>query len=125
MIKAIQTDNAPKAIGPYSQAIDTGDFVYVSGQIPINPETGEIVAGGIEEQTNQVMKNIEAVLTASNLTFSNAVKFTIYIKEMNDFATVNEVYGKYLSTPYPARATVEISQLPKGALIEMDVIAKK
>lgn len=124
MTKAIQTDNAPAAIGPYSQAIDAGDFVYVSGQIPINPESGEL-EGGIEQQTDQVMKNIEAVLTAAGLNFSHAVKFTIYIRAMDDFATINEIYGKFLSTPYPARATVEVSQLPKGALIEMDVIAKK
>ncbi|WP_138420322.1 RidA family protein [Aquibacillus sediminis] len=124
MAKAIQTKKAPQAIGPYSQAIDLGDLVFVSGQIPINPETGEI-ASGIEDQTAQVMKNIEAILHEASITFTDVVKFTIYITNMDDFATVNQVYSAYLTEPYPARATVEVSRLPKGVNIEMDVIAKR
>ncbi|MDL4839041.1 RidA family protein [Aquibacillus rhizosphaerae] len=124
MVKAIQTDAAPQAIGPYSQAIDLGDLVFVSGQIPINPATGEIEEG-IENQTAQVMKNIQSILTEAKLTFANVAKFTIYITNMDDFAKINEVYAKFLTEPYPARATVEVSKLPKGVGIEMDVIAKR
>ncbi|MFC4386366.1 RidA family protein [Gracilibacillus marinus] len=125
MVKAIHTANAPQAIGPYSQAIDAGDFVFVSGQIPLNPQTMEVVEGDIAKQTEQVMKNLQAVLEEANLTFSNVVKFTIYITNMDDFATINEVYATFLKEPYPARATVEVSKLPKGVGVEMDVIAKK
>ncbi|GAB3048476.1 RidA family protein [Virgibacillus ainsalahensis] len=121
MVKAIHTEKAPAAIGPYSQAIQAGDFVYVSGQIPINPATGELVEG-IENQTKQVLENLKAILTEAGTDFTQAVKFTIYLTSMDDFATVNEIYGKYLSEPYPARATIEISRLPKDALVEMDVI---
>ncbi|MCT2538149.1 RidA family protein [Aquibacillus koreensis] len=124
MVKAIHTNNAPQALGPYSQAIDLGDLVFVSGQIPINPETGEI-AEGIENQTAQVMKNLEAILTEANLTFVNVAKITIYITNMDDFAKINEVYAGFLTEPYPARATVEVSKLPKGVGIEMDVIARR
>ncbi|WP_226037208.1 RidA family protein [Aquibacillus saliphilus] len=124
MIKQVQTDKAPQAIGPYSQAIDLGDLVFVSGQIPINPATGDIVQG-IKEQTDQVMKNIEAVLDEAGLAFSNVAKFTIYITNMDDFAVINEAYAKFLTEPYPARATVEVSRLPKGIGIEIDVIAKR
>lgn len=125
MVKAIHTDKAPQAIGPYSQAIDVGNLVFVSGQIPLNPETMEVVEGDITVQTEQVMKNLEAILTEAGLTFANVAKFTIYITNMADFATINEVYAKFLQEPYPARATVEVSQLPKGVGVEMDVIAKK
>lgn len=122
MVKAIHTENAPAAIGPYSQAIQAGEFVFVSGQIPVDPETGE-VALEIEEQTEQVMENLSAVLKEAGTDFSQAVKFTIYLSSMENFATVNEIYGKYLIEPYPARATVEVSRLPKDVLIEIDVIA--
>ncbi|WP_163580324.1 RidA family protein [Gracilibacillus saliphilus] len=125
MVKAIHTNKAPQAIGPYSQAIDAGDLVFVSGQIPLNPETMEVVEGDIATQTNQVMKNLAAILTEAGLTFANVVKFTIYITNMDDFATINEAYAKFLEEPYPARATVEVSKLPKGVGVEMDVIAKK
>ena len=125
MVKAIHTNKAPQAIGPYSQAIDAGDLVFVSGQIPLNPETMEVVEGDIAAQTNQVMKNLAAILTEAGLTFANVVKFTIYITNMDDFATINEAYAKFLEEPYPARATVEVSKLPKGVGVEMDVIAKK
>ncbi|SDM47492.1 RidA family protein [Sediminibacillus halophilus] len=120
--KEIQTNAAPQAIGPYSQAIEAGGFVFVSGQIPIDPATGEVVEG-IEQQTNQVMKNLQAVLEEADLTFANVAKFTIYLTSMDDFATVNEAYANYLSKPYPARATVEVNRLPKDVRIEMDVLA--
>lgn len=121
MVKAIHTKNAPEALGPYSQAIQAGDFVYVSGQIGINPETGEL-AEGIKKQTEQVMKNLQAILTEANADFSQAVKFTIYLSSMDDFATVNDIYGSYLTEPYPARATFEVSKLPKDALVEIEVV---
>ncbi|MFC4558189.1 RidA family protein [Virgibacillus kekensis] len=121
MIKAIHTENAPAAIGPYSQAIQAGDFVYVSGQIGIDPSTSEVVEG-IEMQTKQVLENLKAILTEAGTDFSQVVKFTIYLNSMEDFATVNEIYGGYLTEPYPARATVEVSRLPKDVLVEMDVI---
>ncbi|MEC2157929.1 RidA family protein [Virgibacillus halodenitrificans] len=121
MLKAIHTDNAPAALGPYSQAIQAGDFVYVSGQIGIDPSKGEVV-DGIEKQTKQVLANLQAILTEAGTDFSKVVKFTIYLNSMEDFATVNEIYGNYLTEPYPARATVEVSRLPKDVLIEMDVI---
>lgn len=122
MTKEIHTTNAPAAIGPYSQAIQAGDFLYVSGQIGVNPESGE-VAEGIEAQTKQVLENLKAILTEANSSFSEVVKFTIYLKSMDDFATVNEIYGSYLEKPYPARATVEVSRLPKDVIVEMDVVA--
>ncbi|WP_068673948.1 RidA family protein [Oceanobacillus sp. Castelsardo] len=122
MVKEIHTKNAPAAIGPYSQAIQAGDFVYVSGQIPINPETGEVVEG-IEKQTEQVLKNLKAILNEAGADFSQVVKFTIFVANMDHFATVNEIYGSFLEKPYPARATVEVSRLPKDVLVEMDVVA--
>ncbi|MCM3740715.1 RidA family protein [Oceanobacillus luteolus] len=122
MVKAINTENAPAAIGPYSQAIQAGEFLFVSGQIPVDPETGEIVEG-IEKQTEQVMENLKAVLKEAGTDFSQAVKFTIYLNSMEDFATVNEIYGNYLIEPYPARATIEVSRLPKDVLVEIDCIA--
>lgn len=121
MTNEIYTDNAPAAIGPYSQAIQAGDFLYVSGQIGINPETGEVTEG-IEAQTKQVMENLKAILTEANTSFADVVKFTIYIQSMDNFATVNDIYGGYLQKPYPARATVEVSRLPKDMLVEMDAV---
>lgn len=123
--KAIQTNKAPQAIGPYSQAIDLGDLVFVSGQIPLDPETMEVVDGDIVAQTNQVMNNLQAILQEVGLTFSHVAKFTIYITNMDDFSKINEAYAKFLSEPYPARATVEVSKLPKGVRVEMDVVAKR
>lgn len=122
MVKAIHTENAPAAIGPYSQAIQAGDFLYVSGQIPIDPATGEVVEG-IENQTKQVLNNLKAILDEAGTDFSHVTKFTIFIKDMNNFATINEIYGSFLEEPYPARATVEVSRLPKDVLVEMDVVA--
>lgn len=121
MLGKIHTKNAPAAIGPYSQAIMAGDFMYVSGQIGVNPEDGKVV-DGIEKQTHQVLKNIQAILREAGTDFSKVVKFTIYLASINDFETVNDIYGSYLSKPYPARATIEVSHLPKGALVEMDVV---
>lgn len=124
MIKVIHTENSPAAIGPYSQAIEAGDFVYVSGQIGLDPKTGD-VAGGIEEQTTQVLENLKAILEEANASFSQVVKFTIYLASMDDFAVVNEIYGAYLEKPYPARATVEVSRLPKDLLVEIDAVVYK
>lgn len=121
-MKEIFTDKAPEAIGPYSQAVVAGDFLYASGAIPIDPATGEIVEG-IEKQTAQVMENLKNVLQAANADFSQVVKFTIYLQNMDDFQKVNEVYGSYLEKPYPARATVEVSRLPKDVLVEIDAVA--
>lgn len=120
-MKAIFTENAPAAIGPYSQAVIAGDFLYASGAIGINPETGEVVEG-IEKQTRQVMENLRAVLAEADATFDQVAKFTIYLQDMNEFATVNEIYGRYLNEPYPARATVEVSRLPKDVLVEIDAV---
>lgn len=121
MVKEIHTNQAPEAIGPYSQAIKAGEFIYVSGQIGVNPKTGDVVQG-MEEQTHQVLKNIQAILTEAETDFSRVVKFTIYLTSIDDFAVVNDIYGSYLKKPYPARATVEVSRLPKGVQVEMDVI---
>lgn len=121
MTKAIYTDKAPAAIGPYSQAIQAGDFLYVSGQIGIDPKTGDVVEG-IEAQTKQVMENVQAILTEANTNFSEVVKFTIYLDSMDYFATVNDIYGSYLEEPYPARAAFEISRLPKDALVEIEAV---
>lgn len=120
-MKAIFTENAPAAIGPYSQAVIAGDFLYASGAIGIDPATGEVVEG-IEKQTTQVMENLRAVLTEAGATFDQVAKFTIYLQDMNEFATVNEIYGRYLTEPYPARATVEVSRLPKDVLVEIDAV---
>jgi len=123
MLKNIETKTAPAAIGPYSQAILTKDFLFISGQIPLVPETGDMVSGSIEEQTKQVMLNLEAILRAAGLNLNNLVKTTIYLKDMNDFAVVNKIYAEYLGSHKPARATIAVSALPKGALVEIDGIA--
>jgi|SRR5690625_1258484 len=120
-MKEVFTDKAPAAIGPYSQAIIAGDFLFASGAIGIDPSTGEVV-DGIENQTVQVMENLKTILGEANASFSKVAKFTIYLNSMDDFATVNEIYGKYLEKPYPARATVEVSRLPKDVLVEIDAI---
>ncbi len=124
MVKEIHTKEAPEAIGPYSQAIEAGDFIFVSGQIGIEPETGEVVEG-VEAQTKQVLENLQAILREAGADFTDVTKFTIYLSSMDDFALVNDIYGSYLQQPYPARATVEVSRLPKDVLVEMDVIAYK
>lgn len=123
MFKIIQTDNAPKAIGPYSQGVQVGNLLFLSGQIPVNPETNEVVKGDIVAQTNQVMKNIQAILENEGLTVENIVKVTIFLSDMNQFTLVNEVYASHLGNHRPARSTVEVSRLPKEVLIEIEVIA--
>ena len=122
MITKISTEKAPKAIGPYSQAIKAGGFVYTSGQIPLDAEKGTIVGENITEQTEQVMKNLSAVLWAADCTFDNVVKTTCFLADMADFAAFNEVYAKYI-TSAPARSCVAVKALPKGALVEVEVVA--
>ena len=121
-IKKISTEKAPKAIGPYSQAIAVGDFLFTSGQIPINPTSGEIEAVGITEQAEQVMKNLDAVLTEAGTSFAKAVKTTCFLADMADFAAFNEVYAKYFISN-PARSCVAVKTLPKGVLCEVEVVA--
>lgn len=123
MKKIVATKEAPQAIGPYSQAIKAGGFVFVSGQIPLVPATGEMVQGGIEMQTEQVLKNLAAILKAAGSSLDAVVKTTVYITNIADFAKVNEVYAKFFVKDCPARVCVEVSNLPKGAMIEIDVIA--
>ncbi len=119
----ISTSKAPAAVGPYSQAIKVGDFLFASGQIPFDPKTNELVADDIESQTRQVMKNVTAVLEAADLTLDNVVKTTVFMKDMNDFTQVNEIYAEYFTDNPPARSAVEAARLPKDVLIEMEVIA--
>ncbi len=119
----IQTSQAPAAIGPYSQAVRTGNLLFVSGQIPIDPETGTVIIGGVEAGTHRVMKNIESILTTAGFTLDNVVKTTIFLKSMDDFAKINAVYASYFSGNYPARETVEVSRLPKDVEIEISVVA--
>jgi 2-iminobutanoate/2-iminopropanoate deaminase len=121
--QAISTLSAPKAIGPYSQAIRTGSLLFVSGQVPIDPDTGYLVDGDIAAQTHRVFQNIAQILRAAGASFDQVVRTTVFLADMNDFAVVNEVYGTYFSAPEPARATVQVSRLPKDARIEVDVIA--
>lgn len=121
----IKTKDAPQAIGPYSQAVVAGGFVFVSGQIPLDPVTGGIVPGDIRVQAERIMENAKAILAVAGCGMPDVVKSTIYLKDMRDFAVVNEVYGGYFSTDPPARATVEVSRLPKDAAVEMDFIAWK
>jgi len=123
MKKIISTSDAPAAIGPYSQAIRAGSTIYCSGQIPLDPKTGQIISGGIDAQTRRVLDNIAALLKAEGLGFGNIVKTTIFLTNLGDFQTVNEVYGSYFKSHPPARSTVQVSALPKGANIEIEVIA--
>jgi 2-iminobutanoate/2-iminopropanoate deaminase len=122
-MKIISTNAAPAAIGPYSQGIITDGFLFASGQIPLVPDTGEIIAGGIKEQAEQVMKNIEGLLNAAGIDFTKVVKATCFLVDMADFAVFNEVYGKYFISK-PARSTVAVSGLPRGVLVEVEVTAK-
>ncbi len=123
MKQIIKTERAPQAIGPYSQAVVAGGLVFASGQIPLDPQTGEFVAGGVAEQTAQVMRNLAAVLEAAGSSFAQVVKTTVYLADMNDFAAMNEVYGRYFQAEPPARATVQAARLPRDARVEIDVIA--
>ena len=123
-MKAISTQKAPAAIGPYSQAIKVGNLVYTSGQIPIEPATGNFVEGGIKEQTRQSLTNVQAILEEVGLTMGNVVKTTVFMADMNDFADMNTVYAEFFSEPYPARSAVAVKTLPKGALVEIEVVAE-
>ena len=120
--KIIFTEKAPKAIGPYSQAVSVAGFTFVSGQVAINPETGDLMNSSIKDQAEQVIKNLKAICEEANGSLADIVKLTIYITDMNDFAVVNETMQKYFSEPYPARATVEVSALPLGVNVEMDAV---
>jgi 2-iminobutanoate/2-iminopropanoate deaminase len=121
--KALQTDRAPKAIGPYSQAVEHGGLVFLSGQIGLDPASGALVAGGTVTEAEQVLKNLAAVLAAAGLGFEHVVRTTIYLVDLADFAAVNEVYGRHVREPFPARATVGVAALPRGARVEIDAIA--
>ena len=121
----ISTDKAPGAIGPYSQAVWAGDILFASGQIPIDPTTSEIASDNVQDQAHQSLKNVQAILEAAGLTFENVIKATVFIKNMDDFAAINEVYAQYFSSPYPARSCVEVARLPRDVKVEVEVIAKK
>ena len=123
MKKIIQTPKAPKAIGPYSQAVAANGFVFCSGQIPIEPETGELVEGSIEDQTRQVMKNLGAVLEAAGSSTDDIVKATVFLQDMNDFNLMNAVYAGFFEGTYPARAAVQVARLPRGVKVEIEVVA--
>ena len=118
----VSTPDAPAAIGPYSQAVRAGDFLFVSGQIPLDPSTGAIVAGGVSEQTHQVLKNLAAILSAAGASFRQVVRTTVYLSDMADFTAMNEVYGSYFPSPAPARATIQAARLPRDAKVEIDLI---
>ncbi len=122
-METISTKNAPAAIGPYSQAIKVGNLIYTSGQIPIDPATGALVAGGIKEQTRQSLLNVQAILKEAGLSMSSVVKTTVFMADMNDFADMNAVYAEFFTEPYPARSAVAVKALPKGALVEIEVVA--
>ena len=123
MKEIISTENAPGAIGPYSQAVKAGNMIFCSGQIPIDPKTGEFVSDDVAEQTEQVLRNLNAVLEAAGSSLNNVVKTTVFLADMNDFVAMNEVYARFFSENKPARATVQVSALPKGANVEIDAIA--
>lgn len=124
MKEVVKTNKAPGAIGPYSQGIQIGNMFFFSGQIPLNPETGNMEEG-IKKQTRQVFENIKGLLESQNLGFEHVVKTTVFLDNMDDFATMNEIYAQYFKEPYPARSAVEVAKLPKGSLIEVEVIASK
>ena len=123
MRQVIASDRGPKAIGPYSQAIKAGGLVFLSGQIPLDPATQQLIAGDAATQTERVLQNITGILDASGTSLSKVVKTTVFLKNMNDFAAMNEVYGRHFSSDPPARSTVEVARLPKDVLVEIDVIA--
>ncbi|MDN5552485.1 RidA family protein [Prevotella sp.] len=124
-MKAIHTNNAPAAIGPYSQAIEVNGFVFASGQIPIDPATGNFVEGGIKEQTKQALTNASNILKEAGTDLGHVVKTTVYMADMGDFAAMNEIYAQFFNEPYPARSAVAVKALPKGALVEVEVLAAK
>lgn len=124
-MKPIVTSAAPAAIGSYSQAIEVNGFVYASGQLPIDPATGAFPEGGVQEQTRQSLLNVKAILEEAGLTLANVVKTTVYLADMGDFAAMNEIYSQFFSQPFPARSAVAVKALPKGALVEVEVIAAR
>ena len=125
-MKPISTSNAPAAIGPYSQAVDSGaGLVFLSGQLPIDPATGAFPEGGIEAQTRQSLRNVQAILAAAGLSMANVVKTTVFLADMGDFAAMNEVYAEFFAEPFPARSAVAVKSVPKGALVEIECIAAK
>lgn len=124
-MRALHTDGAPQAIGPYSQAVEAGGFLFSAGQIGLDPETGEFSGESVETQAEQVFRNLGAILNQAGLSFSSVVKTTVYLENMDDFTKVNSIYSRYFSDPYPARSTVAAAGLPKGALVEIDVVAKR
>lgn len=125
MNKAIHTDNAPKALGPYSQAIEAGNMVFASGQVPIDPATDQFVPGGIKEQTRQALTNARNILAEAGIDLAHVVKTTVFLSDMDNFAAMNEVYAQFFEQPYPARSAVAVKTLPKGALVEVECIAVK
>ena len=124
-MKVIATKNAPAAVGPYSQAIDCGDTEYCSGQIPLDPQTGAVVEGGLEAQAHQMFRNVKAVLAEAGLGLENVVKTTVFMTDLGQFGALNAIYAEYFAEPYPARSCVEVSALPKGVLVECEVIARR
>ena len=124
-MKQISTQNAPAAIGPYSQAIEVNGFVYASGQLPIDPATGAFPEGGVKEQTRQSLRNVKAILEEAGLALSNVFKTTVYLADMGDFAAMNEVYSQFFAQPFPARSAIAVKALPKGALVEVEVVAAR
>ncbi len=124
-MKALFTPNAPAAVGPYSQAVDCGDLVFLSGQIPLVPATGLLAEGGIEAQARQMFENIKAVLAEAGMDFTNVVKTTVFMTDLGQFATLNGIYAEYFQAPYPARSCVEVTKLPKGVSVECELIAKR
>ena len=123
MRKIIQTEKAPKAVGPYSQAISTGNLLFTAGQVAIDPATGKLVEGGIQEQTRQVLENLKAILTAARTDFSKVVKSTVFLQEIKHFADFNQVYAEYFPSEPPARSTLQVGALPLGAMVEIEMIA--
>ena len=124
-MKALFTPNAPAAVGPYSQAVDCGDLVFLSGQIPLVPATGLLAEGGIEAKARQMFENIKAVLAEAGMDFTNVVKTTVFMTDLGQFATLNGIYAEYFQAPYPARSCVEVTKLPKGVSVECELIAKR
>ena len=123
--RAVRTDGAPAAIGPYSQAVWAGELLFTAGQVALDPATGELAAGDARAETERAMRNLEAVLRAAGLGFAHVVKATIYLTDLADFAAVNEVYGRFLAEPYPARSTVQVAALPRGARVEIELVARR
>ena len=123
-MKIVKSDKAPAAVGPYSQAVITGNLVFCAGQIPLDPATGNVVAGGIEEQARRVLENIKAVLAGAGTTLNKVVKATVFLKDMNDFAGMNKVYSEYFTSNFPARSTLQVARIPKDCLVEIEVVAE-